>query len=430
MISNNSLGLTEGELNSLEKRMMLKEHEVGEYNFVENAIEQYIDEDLDYLISLLENLKEYRDPAVFRVIPEYLDEALRSYGVTLNEYGKTQRKKMKKGEKYTLYPVDEIICHCCGAPKKKKDFYVSYSECDERFGVMPYCSDCVKKMAVKALDRCYGDIYESIVLMCQKLDVIAIKDSITATVEKASEDESIVYSGEYFEDYLKRAYIYINLPDSNVPQERRSFAYTNLSGVPFKKLAKNEFLSNIYDDKFDEGDSEGDTKEISRLKLKWGDFPLKKLRYLEKSYQEWYEKHDIGNGKADDLYIKQICYEEYALVEARENDADQATINKMSKNFMDLTKEIKLTPKKIEKKEGNGPKSLGEWIKIFEKDKPIILKDPDAYDPDKFQELSDNISGAMARTLLKSNEYTRIMEKNLKKYDVRFKKDGESENGE
>lgn len=419
----NNLGLRDSELNLAERRMIVKEKRNGEYNFVENALTQHIDSDIDFLMMVLENVKFYQDPYIYRIVPEYLDTAVRNYGIELNNYAKGVKQKLKPGNKYTIYPEEEFVCTKCGKPKAKKYFYSTEQEQYSNIGIYPVCRDCCEEIAAKCVDRAYGDVTESVVMMCQKLDIPVIKEILDNVLAKTVDDEKIIYNGIYFREYMYSYNLYIHNNDNNVKESQRYFCYTNLNGVPFRRLSEICSLSAIYLNQniaYDEEDSVGlSNSELRNLKIKWGDFPPEKIKRLESTYEEWYNRHEINNGKNDEMFIKQICYEELGLIEARERNEPPKNTKALVDSLSSLVKQANLVPKKKVADEEQ-KRDLGSWIKEFEKNKPILLKDPDFKDVDGIQKISDNIAGALQRTLLKPGEYTQKMDENLKEHTVSF----------
>jgi hypothetical protein len=162
-------------------------------------------------------------------------------------------------------------------------------------------------------------------------------------------------------------------------------------------------------DTTDEGDYDG--VEIEYLKNKWGtELPLSDLMWLEQKYTEWYDNYDI-QGKAMDLLVQQLCFEELFVYKERQTGED---VSKRLKSIQEMLKNSKLSPRQETASEQAEFQSISEFIKKAEQQKPFVKTNPEFNDPDKFRNMWQSMAGAITRTAGRPDENTKVFEEYFK----------------
>lgn len=396
---------------------------------VANTIDGVIIESLPQIKQAIENMMEYGDPKVFKVLPKELDETMRDYGMAAQEYfGKNS--KTIDGMPVFIVPASYHKCSKCGKYKSEIHFYKSYS--DTTNGLTHVCRDCCNELFTSYVDL-YG-VREALILMCQKIDAVVYTPMVEkyTTYFSTSDGKIEILKGTFFGNFINDQNISIMRQD--LPREDCVFSKTNFSGEPFKEItAKCGFLP-VYDDKFISKDSDEDVdefdsaKSIVALKKKWGEFDPPTLRMLDDKYNEWYDQCEI-DGLSREKLVMQLCYEEIDIIKTRENGLP---VKDKIKNFQNLMKEADLTPKKQVASSSNSQfASLSEFVKHAEKNKPIINKNPFFEDVDGVERLWKSIAGAICRTIGRDNEYVANFKDNYKEYTVDiFNHDNDSSDGD
>lgn len=310
-------------------------------------------------------------------------------------------------------------CRCCGRtlriscfPTTKSNFY--------KDGVSPFCRDCCNDILLEHYEKT-KNIKESILLVCSKIDEMVMPSCMQWVLDQEKEPtfNDLLYDKKIFGEFLRRNNNKINcLPDK---KGGTSFNNTNFCGLPFKTSEKIDEDGQIYigRDAVEEFDEDSDPekritrREIREFRDKFGNFPDDDLRWLGKRYKEWEERYDISELNTQKLIVQLVC-DEYSIVQKRERGID---VSKQWKTFMDTMKQLQLTPKQQAKNSTSvGFTSLGDFIKEVEKTRPIVNRDPEFEDVDGINKIKIAISGAIARTLGKDNDYSRAFEKLYKDY--------------
>jgi hypothetical protein len=425
------------DLTPIELEMIDRLAKGNDTTFVKNTLAQNIDTDLDFLINVLQNVKRYKDTHIFRVVPEHVDRAFKLFGVQLSEEGRKVKAEINMLGKYDLIPANYSQCPMCGRHLEPGLFLISDAPQYAGVGHLPFCMDCVARIGVLSYNECKEDLKEAIILCCYKLDIVVVKELIDDVVDKCIKDPTIGVTGKYILDYIKRqSFNYNRELSAKSPRDQRFFR-TNFGGAPFKKTFDKVGVQ-LYDEIKEHKPATSKTNDISpedaealeteqgrreftRLQLKWGVDDIDQLRWLEANYDDWYEKNNISGGKGDEMIVKQLCFEEYAIMQARNVDGkDAKQLDKNIKNLIALMKESNLTPKQQAKNDDLTVKNLGSWIKEIEKHKPIVLRDPGLQDPDNITKFRDSYAGALARTLGKPNDYTKKFQENMKEHTISF----------
>lgn len=382
-------------------------------DLVNNTFDNIIVESIDKIKESIDNLIKYKDTNVFKVIPREVDQKVKSYGMCAQEYFGKKVKELDGIEVYII-PNSYKQCSRCGDFKPQRDFYASKS--DMYNGYMPLCKNCVNELFNEKFKE-IKDIKETLVVMCQKLDILVYEPILKKYIDlyKTPEGKEDFVKGSFFGNFYCDTMVWIN--GINLEKTNSMFANSNLSGVPFKNLAYTFEMPAIYDDKFvsveEENNSELSATERRDLKAKWGNFEDHNLIYLENSFNKWLEDYDI-KGQGQISIVKQICLEEVQINIGRETELD---VSKNVKTWRELMATGNLTPKKAETKSEKYT-SFGELIKLRETKKPIIVDNPKFKDVDNLAEIAYTISGAMARTLSKENELVKDFYKKYNKYSA------------
>ena len=85
--------------------------------------------------------------------------------------------------------VEKFLCYCCGNEKKRGEFYMS-SDPFNSVGVIPYCKDCLEKIARNYNERTkqFGDVTKiSLMAACERADVPYIEILWEASCKEVSD---------------------------------------------------------------------------------------------------------------------------------------------------------------------------------------------------------------------------------------------------
>lgn len=386
---------------------------------IDNTLESVISDCIYDIKEAVDNMINYGDSKVYRVIPKELDEKTRAYGLFAQEYFGKEIEEMK-GTPVFIIPSTYKMCSKCGNYKSPDDFYVSNSDCTRSTTIM--CKKCCNAM-FKEYYKKYG-IKEALIVMCQKLDVVVINSVLESYIKKydTPEGKNDILKDTFFGKFIGDLNIYLS--NSNIEDEDKVFCKTNLHGEPFREIIPKNEQEQIYDDVFasdnddDDLDLSSTYQPISKLRKKWGNMEKQDLYWLEDKYNEWYDKCEI-EGLAREKLVIQLCYEELDIVRTRERGG---AVKDKVKSFQSLMKDSDLTPKKQVSASTTESQftSLGAFIKAAEVKGPIISKNRAFRDVDNFEKIWKSIAGAISRTLGKENFYTENFNKNYKKYTVAF----------
>ena len=398
---------------SIAQKELLKRYKADrKIDVVDNTLDSVVEDCILDIKEAVDNMIEYGDPHIYKVLPKELDEKIRAYGMFAQEYfGKENRAN--DGMPVYIVPTTYKQCNKCGMFKQESDFYINYS--DSCSGHSPICKECATKMFNDYLPK-YG-IKETLVALSQKMDYLIVEDIILRYLERfdTPKGKADIVKGSFLGNYIGDVNIYMS--NSALVSEDMCFMKTNLNGVPFRDIHASQDIGAIYDDVFEEGNTDNldSLKGIDKAKKKWGNFPPADLRWLEDKEAEWYDKCEI-TGLSREKLVKQLCYEELTITREREKGHP---VKDAVKSFQSLMKDSDLTPKKeVSTSSTSQFSSLGDFIKHAEKTKPIINKNPSLSDVDNVQKLWKSIAGAIQKTLCKDGENIKDLEQNYKDYTV------------
>lgn len=394
---------------------------------VENDIDKIIPEDVYELREVLDNMIRYGDRRVFKILPTELDEKIKTYGFVIEE-ALTRNITRFVDEKFFIIPESYQPCHKCGQYKSEIEFFKSSS--DTSRGFVHVCKKCCAELFKSYMKQYKDDVKESLIIMCQKLDIYAYAPTINKFVNlyNTQEGKDKFIDGAFFGNFMGE----LNIQKHHNPDlSECNFEHSNFNGVPFKCVKPGRNIPNIYYDKFfaeeevkttsQEPESENylDTDEKLKdwkkrqLTGKFGNYEDKELKWLEKSYKEWEESYDISALNSQKLII-QLCCDELRIYKDR---ASGVANEKEWKTYMATMKELDLTPKKQAKNStSSGFGSLGEFIREAERTGPIVSRNKDFSDIDGIRRIIIGISGAMARTLGKNNDLSEAFEREYEEY--------------
>lgn len=386
----------------------------GKGNVVVNELDKFIEDNIKDVQEAVNNMVNYGDPNVFRLLPSEVDEHIKKYGMKAQEYFVSKRQEFKDVP-VDIVPQDRKRCPVCGKYYLREKYYTSYSDISD--GYAPICIDCCRDLFNKYLKE-IKDIREVLILMCQKLDIVVLEPILSNYVEKYNtpEGKQDILNGIFFGNFLGD--LKIQIVGSQYKKEDCVFCKTNFHGEPFRNIdAEKQYIQIYNDELFIEQASEesGNYPTIKKLKKKWGDMEDQDLYWLEDKFNEWYDKCEI-DGLAREKLVMQLCYEELRITRIREkgsNPKDEV------KAFQSLMKDSDLTPKKqVAASSTSNFSSLGEFIKCAERSGPIVTKNASLKDVDGFERLWRSVAGAISRTLGKENKYVTDFEQFYKDYTV------------
>lgn len=399
---------------------LLERYNSNPKNAVTNNIDEIISNDILKIRQVIQNMIDYGDARVFKVIPQELNDLINTYGMVAQEYFHVVVGTTTDSHVYVV-PESHHQCNRCGKYKAPRYFLSTNS--DAARGKTSICTECANKLFKKYL-KDYKDIREVLILMSHKLDIYVYQPTLEKYVRyfddpKGKED---IINGKFLSKYVADLYFQKHL---NQDIKDYNFEHTKLEGVPFKCVVAPSIVPQIYhdrlvvevetentmgsfDEEIDDEEKQLSQSTIRKLQYKFGQFDPQDLRWLERKYRELDDAYDITELSTKKLII-QLCCQELTIVRKREQGVD---VNKEYKSFIDTMKELKLTPKQQAKIEGgNTFSSFGEFINECERRGPIIQRDKKFDDVDGVYRFMVAIAGAIAKTLGKKNEYTDAFDK-------------------
>ena len=310
----------------------------------------------------------------------------------------------------------KITCINCGC-SNQSNFYQTKDKNRRWFGKIPYCKDCTKAIYEYYLKK-YKEMNMAIYYMCRKIDIPYIHSAYLGAVENINNPNAKIKG----DNAIVQAYM-----------KTLSFSEQNGWGCTFDEsmgedqidgLVSYDVYTKVKKDKKIVGnnDDNSDMYEIIEydteyLQSKWGIYSNEELAQLESEYLDWAEKLGFKNGiigeKSIDVIVKQICYQTLEINNDRVNGTD---VNKKVDTLTKLMNNAGL----IEKQKSNSEveRRIGQSIEDIERFRPIKEVDPELADVDNIKPLFDAFVGCMARSLNKSNEYTKKFEEEYAKYGI------------
>ena len=310
---------------------------------------------------------------------------------------------------------EKIKCINCGC-SNQSNFYVTKDKNRKFFGKIPYCKDCIKEIYNFYLKK-YKEMNLALYYMCRKIDIPYIHVAYTGATESIKNPKSTIQG----EDAIVQSYMK-NLAFS----EQNGWGYTfddSMGEDQIDGLTSYDIYTKIKKSKKIQGDNSNDDRyevieyDTAYLQSKWGLFDNEELAQLESEYLDWAEKLGFKNGniteKSIDVIVRQICYQTLDINKDRINGVD---VNKKVDTLTKLMNNAGL----IEKQKSNTEefRSIGQRIEDIERFRPIKEVDPELADVDNLRDLYYAFVGCMARSLNKSNEYTKEFEKRYAKYSI------------
>ena len=320
----------------------------------------------------------------------------------------------------------KIVCINCGT-FNQQNFYQTKDKNRKYFGKIPYCKSCIKEIYSYYLKK-YKEMNMAIYYMCRKIDIPYIHTAYTGAVENINNPNSRIQG----EDSIVQAYMK-NLAFS----EQNGWGYTfddSMGEDQIDGLVSYDVYTKVKKNKKIIGTSENDDMydiieyDTEYLQSKWGIYTNEELAQLESEYLDWAEKLGFKNGsiveKSIDVIVKQICYQTLEINNDRVNGND---VNKKVDTLTKLMSNAGLIEK--QKSNNEGERSIGQRIEDIEKFRPIKEVDPELADVDNINDLFVAFVGCMARSLDKSNEYSRLFEEKYAKYSIDIIENPLSEGG-
>lgn len=407
--------------------LLLEKYKINHPNqVVKNSLNEMINEELPNMEEAINNLKLYGDSSIYSVLPKDLDDFIRDYHLIITEYfGKT--KKDLSDTSLFVVPQNYRKCSRCGKYKSSRYFYSSTSDISD--GYTSVCKDCANELLTIYYKKFNGDFKEALFVLLQKLDLFIYQPVLKEYLEFfKTEDGKLSFVQNTFLGNML-ADNYLQMKSANISDPYIGFSNIYLNGIPFKCSEKYTFVEPVYNEKLinsknneenllDEDDIP-DSKWV-KLERKWGLSDRDELRYIQSCEDRWYSNYEV-KGSNRELLVNQICYEELNLWRLRRKNTSTSSTesNKIWKNLKEMMSEANLTPKKSENETmSNKFSSIAEAIKIFEKEKAFVNKDPFFVDVDNIRKIEDSMSGALHRTLGLSSEYISKFEENYKEHKV------------
>lgn len=320
-------------------------------------------------------------------------------------------KKNKKRELLKLY------CRKCKKMKLSDKFYETTNPKLDSNGYMSICRDCCNVIYDEYFIETQ-DVEKSIYLTCEDLDIRFSKEAL---ISAKSHIESFVAKGRNIDKVfgIYKSKLGSTGKSNGMIEFRFKDSSESLDEIQDAKIKNKLNIRNLNEN------YENESVEITYLKDKWGNnIPIESLIWLEQKYNEWYDNYDI-QGKAMELLVEQLCFEEFYIYQERQNGQD---VSKRLKNIQDMMKSSKLSPRQETASEQAEFQTISEFIKKVEQTKPFIKKNSEFEDVDNFRNMWKSIAGALARTSGKTDENTEVFDEFFK--DSTMDLSGLSGNGE
>ena len=331
--------------------------------------------------------------------------------------GRPSKSNISSNTKKEKPVLDEkkITCIRCGS-STQSNFYMTKDKNRSYFSKIPYCKTCIKEIYDFYLKK-YKEMNLAVYYTCRKIDVPYIHVAYTGAVETINNPKSKIQGEEnIIQAYMKNfAFSEQNGWGNSFDESQGEDQIDGLLSYDvYTKVKKSKKIVGTSDD--------GDMYEVIEydteyLQSKWGIYSNEELAQLESEYLDWAEKLGFKNGvigeKSIDVIVKQICYQTLEINNDRVNGVD---VNKKVDTLTKLMNNAGL----IEKQKSNNEeqKSIGQRIEDIERFRPIKEVDPELTDVDNIRDLFVAFVGCMARSLNKSNDYTKEFEKRYAKYSI------------
>lgn len=326
--------------------------------------------------------------------------------------GRPRKSNVVSKSETTLKTDDKkISCINCGT-SNQQNFYQTKDKNRKYFGKIPYCKSCIKEIYNNYLKK-YKEMNLALYYMCRKIDIAYIHSAYTGAVENINNPKSKIQG----EESIVQAYMK-NLAFSDANGWGHTFD-ESIGEDQIEGLTSYDIYTKIKRNKKIVGTTNNDMYDIIEydtefLQNKWGVYTNEELSYLESEYLDWQDK--LGgqiDEKSIDIIVKQICYQTLDINTDRANNVD---VNKKLDTLTKLMNNGGL----IEKQKFNvsNTRTLGQRIEDIERHRPIKTVDPELADVDEVKAMLDAFIGCMARTLNKSNGFTRRFEKKFAEYSI------------
>lgn len=413
---------------------------------------------LTQLQEIIANMIERGDPDLYSFKGKYTDEKIEKFNLYIRQYLGTIQEK-QRNLVMDIVPHNYSRCGYCNQHKKPDEFYTAYHTGKKT--QMVFCKNCCSELFTKFF-KTTKDIRESVVMFSSMVNILVHGRAIERLydMKDSKEGKESFYTKGIVGSYLD--ILWKICDEESIPSNQRLFMYSNFGNMPFNDV-ETLAISQVYDSdspakktpvtssqsKVEEEEVDSpvdgndylavyDKDEIKKIpyfkgmrnkrieltllewEKKWGTYTPTELWFLEEKYAEWNESYEISDLSREKL-VKQLCYEELAIFECRQQGEK---VSDRIKNFRELMRDSDLTPRKKpltkeeEKNKGMVIKNVGELIRFAEKNKPIIVRDDSLWDVDNMRTLWQSIAGAISRTRGLDSPYTRVFEKTFAEHTV------------
>lgn len=407
------------------QKALLERYNADPKNSPVNTIDELIDDNIFKVRRAIQNMIDYGDARVFKLLPSEVIKEIEIYGMAAQENYKAMLSRMGDNRVYVV-PEHYRQCRRCGKYKKPKKFMTSVSDMHD--GRMPICTECANELFRQYM-RKYKDVREVLVIMSHKLDLYVYGPNLDRYVKlfDTTEGKELFLQNQFFTRYVVDLYIQKHF---NKDLASLMFENTKLEGVPFKCANPHVAVPQIYNDKFivevvtekeidrvgveiTQDDVPLSQATVKKLQYKFGEYSPQDLKWLERKYREWDEEYDISELNKRKLIV-QMCCDELLIVRGRERGED---MSKQWKSYVETMKTLALTPKQREKTAtSNGFSSFSDLVKECEKHGPVVERSPEFKDVDGINRFMVAIAGAIGKTLGKKNEYTEAFDQIYSEY--------------
>jgi hypothetical protein len=265
-----------------------------------------------------------------------------------NEKKRIVRKKVVSAEVKNSDEVKSCYCRKCMQIKDSKFFYSATDTYLDQNKKMSVCRDCIADMYSKIFQTEHT-IEKTLLRICRMLNMRYSEAAINATLNHLNKVGKDVSDGSIVGIYKTKL----------MATQRTEVGKRDLS----EDFTFVEPLKRILDDPLDEEDEY--TQELTEF---WGEgLNFNDYAFLEKKLAEWKQSYSCQN-KAEEFYLKEICYKELELQKARTEDRSTDPI---LKSMNDLLSKAALTPQQTNAaSSGKAAETWGSFIKTIEETTP------------------------------------------------------------
>jgi hypothetical protein len=240
-----------------------------------------------------------------------------------------------------------VYCRKCQKVKRAGAYFSASDRYLDANGYMSICKECVGQIYSKVFQTEHT-IERAILRVCRMLNLKYSEDAIVSTI-----NQLVTQKKDHGDTSVMGIY------KGKLAATQKS----EMSKRVEEDLTFVEPLKRVLTDPLDNDDEYGE--ELSEF---WGEgLNFNDYAFLEKKLAEWKQSYSCQN-KAEEFYLKEICYKELELQKARVEDRSTDPI---LKSMNDLLSKAALTPQQTNAaSSGKSGETWGIFIKTIEETTP------------------------------------------------------------